>query len=141
MNRDLFTPVVPLEITHPLFRGMKDGPGHEAARQMMNLVFANFHDVDKSFIREFQTGGFSARVFELSLFAYLQEQGLELDRSEARQTLSSVATIPLPSRSPPPTRPKAQNLQTSQISRGFRKTYQRPIKSSCFSWVSLCAKR
>jgi hypothetical protein len=59
MNRDLFTPVVPLEITHPLFRGMKDGPGHEAARQMMNLVFANFHDVDKSFIREFQTGGFS----------------------------------------------------------------------------------
>jgi hypothetical protein len=27
--------------------------------------------------------GFSARVFELALFAYLQEQGLELDRSEA----------------------------------------------------------
>src|SRR5207244_3318593 len=43
--------------------------------------FAGFRDVDHSFVREFQTDGFSPRVFELALFAYLQEQGYELDRS------------------------------------------------------------
>jgi hypothetical protein len=49
----------------------------------MDEVFADFHDVDQSFVREFQTGGFSARVFELALFAYLREQGYELDRTSA----------------------------------------------------------
>lgn len=81
MAQDLFTPIVPLEQTHPLFRHIRQGPGHEAARQLMNLVFAQFRDVDGSFVREFQTGGFSARVFELALFAYLQEQALDLDRA------------------------------------------------------------
>lgn len=49
----------------------------------MNEVFTDFHDVDKSFVREFQSAGFSARVFELALFAYLREQGLSPDRSQA----------------------------------------------------------
>jgi hypothetical protein len=31
---------------------MLGGPCHEAAWQMMNLVFFDCHDVDKSFIRE-----------------------------------------------------------------------------------------
>jgi hypothetical protein len=79
--RDLFTPLVPLEQTHHLFRRVIESSGHTAARKMMNEVFADFHDVDKSFIREFQTEGFSARVFELALFAYLREQGCALDRS------------------------------------------------------------
>lgn len=87
MTRDLFDPVVSLETTHPLFRVMLDSPRFEAARHLMNLIFADFRDVDKSFIQEFQTGGFSPRVFELALFAYLQEQDLELDRSEAAPDL------------------------------------------------------
>ena len=49
----------------------------------MDEVFADFRDVDQSFVRQFQTGGFSARVFELALFAYLREQGYELDRTSA----------------------------------------------------------
>jgi hypothetical protein len=47
----------------------------------MDEVFADFRDVDQSFVREFQTGGFSARVFELALFAYLSEQEYALDRT------------------------------------------------------------
>jgi hypothetical protein len=47
----------------------------------MDEVFAGFRDADGSFVREFQTAGFSPRVFELALFAYLQEQGYDLDRS------------------------------------------------------------
>lgn len=82
-TRDLFAPVVPLDTTHLLFQHVRQGPGHEAARQMMNEVFAEFQDVDKSFVREFQTAGFSARVFELALFAYLQEQACDLGRTHA----------------------------------------------------------
>ena len=49
----------------------------------MDEVFAEFPDVDGNFVREFQTRGFSARVFELTLFAYFREQGYELDRTAA----------------------------------------------------------
>jgi len=45
----------------------------------MNALFAEFTDVDGSFVRKFPTGGFSTRVFELALFAYLQEHDLDLD--------------------------------------------------------------
>jgi hypothetical protein len=81
-QRDLFSPVVPADKLNPLFRRVAQDAGHAAARAMANAVFANLHDVDRAFLREFQTAGFSARVFELALFAYLEEQDLELDRAE-----------------------------------------------------------
>ncbi|MGV9967613.1 hypothetical protein ACWDU3_27300 [Streptomyces olivaceus] len=83
MTRDLFAAVVPDKQTHHLFQRVRSGTAHMAARQLMNEVFADFHDVDKSFVREFQSAGFSARVFELALFAYLRERGLSPDRSHA----------------------------------------------------------
>ncbi|MEU4266080.1 hypothetical protein [Streptomyces sp. NPDC025273] len=83
MTRDLFAPVVPDRQTHHLFQRVRAGTAHMAARRLMNEIFTDFHDVDKSFVREFQSGGFSARVFELALFAYLREQGLSPDRSQA----------------------------------------------------------
>jgi hypothetical protein len=83
MTRDLFAPVVPDKQTHHLFQRVRSGAAHMAARQLMNEIFTDFHDVDKSFVREFQSAGFSARVFELALFAYLREQGLSPDRSHA----------------------------------------------------------
>lgn len=79
--RDLFEPTVAAEKLNPLFQRVAHGAGHAAARELANAVFANFHDVDRSFVREFQTGGFSARVLELALFAYLEELGLDLDRT------------------------------------------------------------
>jgi hypothetical protein len=80
-SRDLFTPVVSVDNLDESFRDVALQPGHEAAQAMINTVFANFHDVDHSFVREFQTAGFSARVFELALFAYIEEQNLALDRT------------------------------------------------------------
>ena len=47
----------------------------------MDAVFSQYRDKDKNFIRDFQTTGFSARVLELSLFAFLQESELELDEA------------------------------------------------------------
>jgi hypothetical protein len=72
---------VAVEKLNPLFQRVARGAGHAGARDLANAIFANFRDVDGSFVREFQTGGFSARVFELALFAYLEEMNLELDRT------------------------------------------------------------
>jgi hypothetical protein len=77
----LFDLVVPIEATSRDFRHIREHPSFTAARRLMDEVFAEFQDVDHSFVREFQTGGFSPRVFELALFAYLKEQGYDLDRS------------------------------------------------------------
>ncbi|KMS75902.1 hypothetical protein ACZ91_64400 [Streptomyces regensis] len=46
----------------------------------MDETFVTFQGADRSFAREFQTGGFSPRVLELALFAALQEQGHVLER-------------------------------------------------------------
>jgi hypothetical protein len=81
MTRSLFDLVVPIEATSREFRHIREYAGFTAARRLMDEVFAGFQDVDHSFVREFQTGGFSPRVFELALFAYLKEQGYDLDRS------------------------------------------------------------
>jgi len=80
-RRDLFKPVVTSSKLNPTFVDVLRSRTFQAARELMNEIFVEFHDVDHSFIREFQTAGFSARVFELALFAYIQEQDLILDRS------------------------------------------------------------
>lgn len=85
MGSGLLHPRVPIEKTSPLFRAVLRLPHFAAARRLMEEVFARFRDGDGNFIREFQTGGFSPRVFELALFAYLEEGGYELDRSRAIQ--------------------------------------------------------
>ena len=81
MPRSLFDRVAPEGTTSRRYRQVRDHPIYTAARRVMDEVFSNFPDVDHNFIQEFQTGGFSHRVLELALFAYLQEQGYDLDRS------------------------------------------------------------
>ncbi|MFE5243085.1 MULTISPECIES: hypothetical protein [unclassified Streptomyces] len=63
------------EVTDPRFRILRDHHIHQATRRLMDETFAMFHGADRSFVREFQTGGFSPRVLELALFAALHEQG------------------------------------------------------------------
>lgn len=78
--RDLFVPVVPDDKLNPLFASVMRTAGHAPARQMVNDFFGRMTDVDGAFVREFQTHGFSPRVFELALFAYLEESGCSLER-------------------------------------------------------------
>ncbi|WP_344531143.1 hypothetical protein [Streptomyces albiaxialis] len=80
MERDIFAPKIPEEKMHSSFQQIRSDKEHTAARRLMNEVFGYFHDTDKNFIREFQSNGFSPRVFELALFAYLHEQGITPDR-------------------------------------------------------------
>jgi hypothetical protein len=49
---------------------------------MIRQVFEDFYDKDGNFVREFQTAGFDARIFELYLFAYFCASGYEIDHSE-----------------------------------------------------------
>ena len=80
-RRELFTAMVPLERLHPLFVNLAQEERFQAARALITEIFADFVDIDHSFVREFQTSGFDARLFELALFAYLREQQQGLDRS------------------------------------------------------------
>ena len=81
--KSLFDLVVPPERANWRFLGVQTDHAFTAARRLMDEVFIDFQDVDHSFVREFQTAGFSARVFELALFCALREQDLTLDRSHA----------------------------------------------------------
>jgi len=81
--KSLFDLVVPAERASPRFLGVQSSPAFAAARRLMDEVFAEFRDVDHSFVKEFQTGGFSPRVFELALFCALREQELPLERTHA----------------------------------------------------------
>ncbi|MFD5659847.1 hypothetical protein [Streptomyces hirsutus] len=69
------------EVTDPRFRILRDHHIHQATRRLIDETFATFHGADRSFIREFQTGGFSPRVLELALFAALHEQGHTLEHT------------------------------------------------------------
>lgn len=74
----LFDMKVPENKAHPLFLSLRDFRGASGARELMDQVFARYVDEDKNFIKDFQSTGFSSRVWELSLFAYFTEANLDL---------------------------------------------------------------
>lgn len=74
----LFDAKVPDDKAHPYFLALRDQPGYSGGRALMELIFSNYIDEDKNFIKDFQSKGFSSRVWELSLFAYLSEANLDL---------------------------------------------------------------
>lgn len=78
---DLFTPVVGEEKLHHSFRSMLKHPPWIPAINIIREMMRNFVDIDGHFVREFQTYGFDARIWELYLYAYLNEECLPLDRS------------------------------------------------------------
>lgn len=80
---DIFVPVVALDARHHAFEALRSSDAHVGARKLMSEIAQRMGDVDGNFVREFQTQ-FHARLFELAAFAYLEAQGLELDRSHAR---------------------------------------------------------
>jgi hypothetical protein len=82
MAIDLFAPVVPDDRLHPAFKGLAHRV-YEPARRMLADIAATFHDKDGNFVKDFQTTGFDARLWELYLHAYLQSDGFTLDEKRA----------------------------------------------------------
>ena len=74
VRNDILIPVVPKEKLHPNFRLLIEGEHHSAARAIINEVAYAFIDIDGNYIKDFQTTGFNARLWELYLFAFLREQ-------------------------------------------------------------------
>ncbi|MFE9679544.1 hypothetical protein ACFYO5_36485 [Streptomyces sp. NPDC006259] len=91
---DLARKMTPEKVSRE-FRDFSEAHAYTAARRLMDETFADFPDVDHSFVREFQTAGFSARVFELALFAALREQGKELDRTSPAPDFLTTGDTPV----------------------------------------------
>lgn len=91
---DLARKMTPEKVSRE-FRDFSGAHAYASARRLMDETFADFPDVDHSFVREFQTAGFSARVFELALFAALREQGKELDRTSPAPDFLTIGDTPV----------------------------------------------
>lgn len=77
---NLFQPVVPEDKQHVSYRDLATMDAFLSARKMINELMPHFVDVDGNFVREFQTRGFDARLWELYLHAYLLEERLFVER-------------------------------------------------------------
>jgi len=78
---DLFAPLTTRD-PHVAFKRVLESPFHYAARQRMNDLFGRMGDPDGNFIKEFQSEGFHSRMFEIACYAYLEAQGLDIERLE-----------------------------------------------------------
>jgi len=77
---DLFIPKVKKSKLNPYFKMISESPYHSAARNVINEIMPHFFDVDGNFVEQFQTTGFDARLWELYLFCYFNEECLQISR-------------------------------------------------------------
>ena len=71
LPNELFTPQVGREKLNPIFIALAEEPRYEAARNLIREIVYSFDDPDGHYIKEFQTHGFDARLWELYLYTYL----------------------------------------------------------------------
>ncbi len=76
---DLFTPVPGVTRFHPAFEMLRDGFNQLSARQLLEHVAPWIGDRDGNLVRDFQTSGYSARVWELYLWVAFTALGFEID--------------------------------------------------------------
>ena len=79
--KDLFVPKVKVSKLDRYFNLISKSPIHSAARNVINEIMPHFFDVDGNFVEQFQTQGFDARLWELYLFCYFNEEGLIIDHN------------------------------------------------------------
>ncbi|MEE1982799.1 hypothetical protein [Shewanella xiamenensis] len=77
---DLFTPVVSIAKQHPFFARLSQEESFTPAKKVINELMPHFVDIDGNFIEQFQSTGFDARLWELYLNTYLNEEQLFFDR-------------------------------------------------------------
>lgn len=83
--KSLLTPVVPKSAFHPSFKHIVDAPTSAPARVALEELFQDFVDVDGGkFVKDFQTAGFDARLFELFLDCVFRFEGYRRDVAHAR---------------------------------------------------------
>ena len=80
MNQKLFQPIVPEEAMSESFFGVMITAGHRPAREIMEQLFERLPNPDGNFVKDFQTKGFDARLWELYIFALALERGWNPER-------------------------------------------------------------
>lgn len=77
---EILIPCVEDKNLHPYFRVLINEPRFEAARNLIREIVYTFVDIDGNYIREFQTSGFDARLWELYIYVYLHNAGFSINR-------------------------------------------------------------
>lgn len=80
---DLFAPSEDTKNLNPKFINLRDSRNSSAARELLTEISHWFVDLDGNFVKDFQTTGFDARIWELYLFATFTSLDFAFDRSEA----------------------------------------------------------
>jgi hypothetical protein len=83
-GHDLLTPVVEEAALHSNFKILSTSAGYAPARETLREVFARFPSPDGNFIRDFQTAGFDARIWELYVYAVGIHTGFYVQRPHER---------------------------------------------------------
>ncbi|WP_276500681.1 hypothetical protein [Terrimonas pollutisoli] len=81
LPNEILIPQVPAEKLHAYFKIMIEQQGYEAARNLIKEIVYSYVDVDGNYIKDFQTTGFDARLWELYLHVYLHTAGFKIDNS------------------------------------------------------------
>ena len=79
---DLFTPIIPHEKMHPLFCELISNPIFKVAKELIKEIAYAHIEQDANYIREFQSRGFEARLWELYLYRYFVEENFDLDSQQ-----------------------------------------------------------
>jgi hypothetical protein len=66
---------------HLYFKLLISEPRFEAARNLIQEIAYSYVDVDGNYIKDFQSTGFDARLWELYLYVYLHGAGFDIDNS------------------------------------------------------------
>jgi hypothetical protein len=77
---DFFIPVVESEKQHPYFKLFQSMKHWQCARGILSEMMKGYIDVDGNFVKDFQSTGFDARLWELYLHAYFKEECLYIER-------------------------------------------------------------
>lgn len=80
---EILVPKVKVEKLHPYFKMMIEVGRYEAARELLKEIAYSYVDVDGNYIKDFQSTGFDARLWELYLYIFLHSEGYVIDRSHA----------------------------------------------------------
>jgi hypothetical protein len=80
---DFFKPLVEAEKQNVGFSALISDRGRSSARELLAEMMHYFEDVDGNFVKDFQSTGFDARVWELYLYALFTELGYGFDHQHA----------------------------------------------------------
>ncbi|WP_213815227.1 hypothetical protein [Glaciihabitans sp. dw_435] len=79
-SEDFFAKAAKESKLHPRFMYLRDSPSAVAARRLIEIAMRWFENQDGSFVEQFQTTAFDARIWELYLWAMLREANLRVEQ-------------------------------------------------------------